>query len=64
MNTTQTTAKLIARAVSKGHNEAEATSRLAELTAALSPVNLACALAHWGYATERQAERVAAHLAA
>ena len=36
----------------------------AERAAALSPVNLACALAHWGYATERQAERVAAHLAA
>ena len=64
MTNTAAAAKLIARAVSKGHNEAEATSRLAELTASLSPVNLAFALVHWGYATETQPERFAAQVAA
>lgn len=52
-------AELVARAVRGGQNAADAERRLVELLSIHSGVNLAVALAFWGYASERRALRVA-----
>ena len=60
MTNTAAAAKMIARRVSKGGNEAESAAMLADIIARHSGSNLVSALVYNEFATERAAERFAA----